>query len=221
MKNENNKQYEIVKFKLNDLEMDIFVSIEDETVWLSRCDISILFQKDKTVISRHLKKVLNEDENTRHSVVAKNALTDAKIALVRIEGGRKVTRFITVYNLDVVLAIGHRVKSQNGILLKNFLEEYLREYYNKVDNPIIIYDNGDISLPVNISPSENTVWLSKDQLEILFNTTRQNIEYHIENIYSQGELIESSTCKDFLQVQLEGDRKVTRISKMYNLDMII
>ncbi len=106
-------------------------------------------------------------------------------------------------------------------MLKNFLEEYLKEYYNKVDNPIIIYDNGDISLPVNISPSENTVWLSKDQLEILFNTTRQNIEYHIENIYSQEELIESSTCKDFLQVQLEGDRKVTRISKMYNLDMII
>lgn len=113
------------------------------------------------------------------------------------------------------------MRSQNGILLKNFLDNYLKEYYNKVDNPIIIYDNGDISLPVNISPSENTVWLSKDQLEILFNTTRQNVEYHIENIYSQGELIESSTCKDFLQVQLEGDRKVTRISKMYNLDMII
>jgi len=221
MKNENNKQYEIVNFKLNDLELNIYVSIEDETVWLSRRDISLLFQKDKTVISRHLKNVLNEDETTRHSVVSKNALTDAKIALVRIEGGRKVTRFINVYNLDVILAIGYRVRSQNGILLKNFLEQYLREYYNKVDNPIIIYDNGDISLPVNISPSENTVWLSKDQLEILFNTTRQNIEYHIENIYSQEELIESSTCKDFLQVQLEGDRKVTRISKMYNLDMII
>lgn len=70
MKNENNKQYEIVKFKLNDLEMDIFVSIEDETVWLSRRDISLLFQKDKTVISRHLKNVLNEDD-TRHSVVSK------------------------------------------------------------------------------------------------------------------------------------------------------
>lgn len=221
MNNENDKQYEIVKFKLNDLEMDIFVSIEEETVWLTRRDISLLFQKDKTVISRHLKNVLNEDENTRNLVVSKNLLTDAKIALVRIEGGRKVTRFINVYNLDIILAIGHRVRSQNGILLKNFLEQYLKEYYNKVDNPIIIYDNGDISLPVNISPSENTVWLSKDQLEILFNSTRQNIEYHIENIYSQEELIESSTCKDFLQVQLEGDRKVTRISKMYNPDMII
>lgn len=221
MNNENDKQYEIVKFKLNDLEMDIFVSIEEETVWLTRRDISLLFQKDKTVISRHLKNVLNEDENTRNLVVSKNLLTDAKIALVRNEGGRKVTRFINVYNLDIILAIGHRVRSQNGILLKNFLEQYLKEYYNKVDNPIIIYDNGDISLPVNISPSENTVWLSKDQLEILFNSTRQNIEYHIENIYSQEELIESSTCKDFLQVQLEGDRKVTRISKMYNPDMII
>lgn len=210
MKNENNKQYEIVKFKLNDLEMDIFVSIEDETVWLSQKQMSQLYGLSLDSISLHLKNMLHKKE-LDISVVEESSLTAS-------DGKRYRTK---IYNLDAILAVGYRVRSQNGILLKNFLEQYLREYYNKVDNPIIIYDNGDISLPVNISPSENTVWLSKDQLEILFNSTRQNIEYHIENIYSQGELIESSTCKDFLQVQLEGDRKVTRISKMYNLDMII
>ena len=210
MKNENNKQYEIVKFKLNDLEMDIFVSIEDETAWLTQKQMSQLYGLSLDSISLHLKNMFHKKE-LDISVVEKSSLTAS-------DGKRYRTK---IYNLDAILAVGYRVRSQNGILLKNFLEQYLKEYYNKVDNPIIIYDNGDISLPVNISPSENTVWLSKDQLEILFNTTRQNVEYHIENIYSQGELIESSTCKDFLQVQLEGDRKVTRISKMYNLDMII
>ena len=210
MKNENNKQYEIVKFKLNDLEMDIYVSIEDETVWLTQKQIAQLYGVTIMNVNHHLKNIFNEKE-VNDSVI--------KNYLIPADDGKKYKT--KIYNLNVVLTVGYRVRSQNGILLKNFLEQYLREYYNKVDNPIIIYDNGDISLPVNISPSENTVWLSKDQLEILFNTTRQNVEYHIENIYSQGELIESSTCKDFLQVQLEGDRKVTRISKMYNLDMII
>lgn len=210
MKNESDKQYEIVKFKLNDLEMDIYVSIEDETVWLTQKQIAQLYGVTIMNVNHHLKNIFNEKE-VNDSVI--------KNYLIPADDGKKYKT--KIYNLNVVLTVGYRVRSQNGILLKNFLEQYLREYYNKVDNPIIIYDNGDISLPVNISPSENTVWLSKDQLEILFNTTRQNIEYHIENIYSQEELIESSTCKDFLQVQLEGDRKVTRISKMYNLDMII
>lgn len=217
MKNENNKQYEIVKFKLNDLELNIYVSIEDETVWLTQKQIAQLYGVTIMNVNHHLKNIFNEKE-VNDSVI-KNYLIAAEESSVTASDGKRYRT--KIYNLEAILTVGYRVRSQNGILLKSFLEEYLREYYNKVDNSIIIYDNGDISLPVNISPSENTVWLSKDQLEILFNTTRQNIEYHIENIYSQEELIESSTCKDFLQVQLEGDRKVTRISKMYNLDMII
>lgn len=210
MKDENNKRYEIVKFKLNDLEMDIFVSIEEETVWLTQKQIAQLYGVTIMNVNHHLKNIFNEKE-VNDSVI--------KNYLIAADDGKKYKT--KIYNLDAIFAVGYRVRSQNGILLKNFLDNYLREYYKKVDNPIIIYDNGNISLPVNISPSENTVWLSKDQLEILFNTTRQNIEYHIENIYFQKELEESSTCKDFLQVQLEGDRKVTRISKMYNLDMTI
>ena len=217
MKNENNKQYEIVKFKLNDLELNIYVSIEDETVWLTQKQIAQLYGVTIMNVNHHLKNIFNEKE-VNDSVI-KNYLIAAEESSVTASDGKRYRT--KIYNLEAILTVGYRVRSQNGILLKSFLEEYLREYYNKVDNSIIIYDNGDISLPVNISPSENTVWLNKDQLEILFNTTRQNIEYHIENIYSQEELIESSTCKDFLQVQLEGDRKVTRISKMYNLDMII
>lgn len=213
MKSSNDNKYEIVKFKLNELEIDIFVSIEDETVWLTQDQISLLFKKSQSAISRHIRNIflINECErDTSMQFLHKSSDID-----------NANHRNPTYYNLDVILAIGYRIKSQNSLLLKDFLKTYIKEYYSKVDNPIIIYDNGNISLPVNISPKENTVWLSKDQLEILFNSTRQNIEYHIENIYSQEELEESSTCKDFLQVQLEGDRKVTRISKMYNLDMII
>ena len=76
-------------------------------------------------------------------------------------------------------------------------------------------------MSVTISPSEETIWLTKEQLVILFDTTRQNVEYHIENIYGQRELEAKATCKEFLQVQLEGDRNVSRVIIIYNLDMII
>lgn len=66
-----------------------------------------------------------------------------------------------------------------------------------------------------------TVWLSQKLMAELFQTTPQNSTIHLKNIYEEGELTESSTCKDFLQVQKEGLRMVERNQKFYNLDAII
>nr|MCR4897704.1 virulence RhuM family protein [Acholeplasmatales bacterium] len=85
----------------------------------------------------------------------------------------------------------------------------------------ILFNYDEIKLNVNVDPNEDTVWLNKEQLITLFDTTRQNLEYHINNIYSQNELEECSTCKKILQVQIENNRDVTRPTNLYNLDMII
>ena len=74
---------------------------------------------------------------------------------------------------------------------------------------------------MTIFPNEETVWLSKDQIVLLFDTVRQNVEYHIANIYEQRELEPAATCKEILQVQSEGGRNRNRLIKMYTLDMII
>ena len=68
---------------------------------------------------------------------------------------------------------------------------------------------------------DETVWLTQAQMAELFQTTPQNITLHIKNVYSEGELSQDSTCKEYLQVQNEGDRSVTRNVKHYNLDVII
>ena len=65
------------------------------------------------------------------------------------------------------------------------------------------------------------LWITKYQLAGIYKTTRQNIEQHIQNIYQDKELNENSTCKNFLQVQKEGNREVKRHIDHYNLDMII
>lgn len=92
---------------------------------------------------------------------------------------------------------------------------------NALNYEIVKFESGEISLDIRVSPDEETVWLNKEQIVILFETTRQNVEYHITNIYSQNELEIGATCKEILQVQLENNRQVTRTIKNYNLEMII
>lgn len=89
------------------------------------------------------------------------------------------------------------------------------------NSQIIIYktQNGQTKLDVRLE--NETVWLSQKLMAELFQTTPQNITIHLKNIYEEGELAESSTCKEFLQVQKEGARQVERNQKLYNLDAII
>ena len=92
---------------------------------------------------------------------------------------------------------------------------------NIVMEQIVIYQsrNGDASLEVRLEG--DTVWLTQAQLAELFGTTAQNITMHLRNVFKEGELSPSATCKDFLQVRKEGGRTVTREQKHYNLDAII
>lgn len=182
-------EYDVVRFIKYDLNIEVIISLFEETIWLSREDMATLFSRDRSVIGKHIKNLL-KDEYAKNSVWAKIARTGSD--------GKEYD--VDYFNLDIVLAVGNKIKSKNGLLLEEFLKKYLNNYYKKENQSIIMYNNGNISLPVTVSPYEETVWLNKEQLVLLFDTTRQNVEYHIENIYSQGELEEGATCKDFLQV---------------------
>ncbi len=91
----------------------------------------------------------------------------------------------------------------------------------KNENNIIIYQDEDGVTKVSVKFSDEDIWLTKYQIAEIYKTTRQNIEQHINNIYHTEELKRESTCKNFLQVQNEGNRKVKRKIDHYNLDMII
>lgn len=86
---------------------------------------------------------------------------------------------------------------------------------------IIIYQADEASTRLEVRIEEETVWLTQAQMAELFQTSPQNITIHIRNIFKEGELTEKGTCKDYLQVQNEGGRKVKRNIKLYNLDIII
>ena len=88
-----------------------------------------------------------------------------------------------------------------------------------IKNEIVLFENQDVKLEVNMK--DEMVWLSQQQMALLFNSSRTNIIEHINNIYSEEELDKVSTCQNFRQVQKEGKRNIARNIPFYNLDMII
>ncbi|CAM3590029.1 virulence RhuM family protein [Flavobacterium chungbukense] len=89
------------------------------------------------------------------------------------------------------------------------------------ETKFIIYNHPSGNVRVDVFVQDETVWLTQKGMSELFDTTTQNITTHLKNIFGSGELEENSTCKEILQVQLEGNRQVSRNQKFYNLDAII
>ncbi len=86
---------------------------------------------------------------------------------------------------------------------------------------MLVYQTDDGRIKLDVQLQDETVWLTQANLADLFLVKPQNITMHLKNIYAEGELAEKATCKEFLQVQKEGNRQVERSRKFYNLDAII
>ena len=112
---------EIVIFENQNVKLE--VNMKDETVWLSLDQMATLFDRDKSVISRHIKNAF-EEELDRSSTIA-------KFATVQKEGTREITRNIDYYNLDVIISVGYRVKSKNGVAFRKWANKILKDYLIK------------------------------------------------------------------------------------------
>lgn len=102
----------------------IETTFNDETVWLSLDQMSSLFQRDKSTISRHIKNIYKEGELVREATVA-------NFATVQNEGDRQVERNIEYYNLDVIISVGYRVKSKRGVQFRIWATNLIKEYMKK------------------------------------------------------------------------------------------
>lgn len=115
---------ELVIYESKDGKIKLDVNIENETVWLSLPQMSKLFGRDKSVISRHIKNIFEEGELESTSTVA-------NFATVQMEGKRNIERNIDYYNLDVVISVGYRVKSLEGVRFRKWATERIKEYIIK------------------------------------------------------------------------------------------
>lgn len=114
-------QGDIVIYQTKDGETKIDVHFVDETVWLSLDQLSVLFERNKSTISRHLKNIFEEGELERDSVVAKIATTAADGKTYRVD----------YYNLDAIISLGYRVQSRIATQFRRWATEQLKEYMIK------------------------------------------------------------------------------------------
>ena len=99
------------------------VRVKDETVWLNRMQMSLLFGRDVKTIGKHIANALKEELKTVPTV--------ANFAIVQREGSRLVERTIEFYSLDMILSVGYRVKSDQGIIFRRWANETLKHYLLK------------------------------------------------------------------------------------------
>lgn len=109
---------EVVVFKDNEIELNVSLSTEENTVWLSLDAMSKLFEKNKSTILRHIKNIFNEGELQQKAVVANFATTASD--------GKNYN--VTYYNLDVIISVGYRVKSRRGIIFRQWANKVLKQY---------------------------------------------------------------------------------------------
>ena len=113
---------EIILFENQNVKLE--VNMKDETVWLSLEQMAKLFDRDRTVIKRHINNIFKEKELNEKGVCAKFAHTTIHGAITN----KTQTREIDYYNLDMIISVGYRVKSKNGIIFRKWANKILKDY---------------------------------------------------------------------------------------------
>lgn len=114
-------KYETVKFNNDSVEIDVTVSPLEDTVWLSQEQMALLFNVNVPAVNKHIKNIISENELDEGSTVS-------KMEIVRYEGNRRVKRNINIYNLDMIISVGYRVNSVEGIKFRRWANKVLKEY---------------------------------------------------------------------------------------------
>ena len=176
---EQNNKYELVKYVDGEFELEINVSPKEETIWMTLDQIAILFNRDKSVISRHIKKIFMEKELYENSVVAKNATTanDGK------------TYMVSYYNLDMIISIGYRVNSIRGVIFRKWANKVLRDYLLKGyvinENRVVVSNENYIKLSNEVADINNRLINVEDKVF--------NKEYNLDKIFFNGQFYDAYT----------------------------
>lgn len=115
------KDNQIMIYQSDDGKAKLEVKLQEDTVWLTLNQISELFDRDKSVVSRHIKNIFSTGELDGN-------LTVAKFATVQNEGGRKIKRDVEYYNLDVIISVGYRVNSKRGTQFRIWATNVLKQH---------------------------------------------------------------------------------------------
>ena len=190
---------EIVLFKNQNVKLE--VNMKDETVWLSLDQMSKLFGRDRTVITRHINNIFNDKELEKNEVCAKFTHTTKHGAL----SNKTQTRELDFYNLDMIISVGYRVKSQNGVIFRKWATKILKEYMIKgyaVNQKRLEYLEKTVKL-IDIAGRIDTQLKGNEAQEIIKVINNYSNALDLLDDYDNKRIIKPNGTKDNKQITYE------------------
>ncbi|MCL1904972.1 MAG: virulence RhuM family protein, partial [Methanomassiliicoccaceae archaeon] len=201
------KKIKIVQYQPDD-SINLDVRFEDGAVWLTQAQMVTLFERERTVISKHIRNIFAEGELDEES----------NVHFLHIPSSYKPVK---AYSSDVINSVGRRVRSHRTASFLKWAEatakDAIKPCNEEKKGEIIVYQP-DNSLKLDVLLENETVWLTQSQMAYLFQSTKQNIGMHINNAFKEGELEPDSVVKEFFTTALDGKGY---LMNYYDLDVII
>ncbi len=211
-------KYEIVKFVDDEVKLDVNISPLEKTIWINIEQISVLFERDRSVISKHIKNIFLEGELLEESVCAFFAHTanDGKIYNVKY------------YNLDVVISVGYRVKSKRGVLFRqwasNIIQEYLIKGYAINEERSLVTNENYVRLINKVeSLDERVSNIEKEYKPKEFKNSQLFFDGEIYDAYTLIQSLFESANKEIIIIDNYVDRTILDrlVVKNSNVQVII
>ena len=184
----NENKYELIKFEDGEFSLDVNVSPNEETVWLTQEQIAILFEVNKPAVNKHIKNILLSGELDDSTI--------SKMEIVQLEGKRKIVRNINIYNLDMIISVGYRVKSIRGIQFRRWANSILKQYllHGQVINQTRCLAHSDNLIQMNntiaqINSAINNMDTRLTNVELRLDTMT-SIDIFKDKIFYDGQLYE-------------------------------
>ena len=217
--NEKELNYETIK--------SMIYTIRGQKVMLD-FDLAKLYGYETKVFNQQVRRNINKFQKDSIFQLKndENSTLWSQIVTSNRGGSRYLPYAFTIDGIKVLSTVlrGDNISSITSLILDSFKDDVIKlvttekwlSEANKYE--IVKFESGDITLDVNVSPDEDTVWLTQNEIAILYDTTISNISMHITNIYDSNELSKSSTLKKSLTVATNG-KKYNMI--YYNLDVVL
>lgn len=206
---------EIILYQTADGRTSIDVKLENDTVWLTQAQMAVLFDKDKRTISEHITNIFKEGELTREVVIRKFRTTTPHGAIQ----GKTQTHEVVFYNLDVIISVGYRVKSQRGTQFRIWANSVLKDYLIKgyaVKNDLVQQKYDDLKALVDVM-GRTMGYLdspANDQIRSIFDVVK-DYTYALDTLdsYDYQSLGIRSTSKEFFYATYDNAMEVIRSLK--------
>ncbi|MBQ7640995.1 MAG: virulence RhuM family protein [Acholeplasmatales bacterium] len=167
------KKYELIKFEDGEFSLDVNVSPNEDTVWLTANEIALLFERDPKTIRKHINNVFEENEVDINSNTQKMRIAE-------------VDQRVTFYSLDVIISVGYRVKSKRGVSFRQWANSILKQY---LLNGHVINEERCLSCASNIISLQNDIKHIESKIKVI----EDKVNLENSKIFYQGEILDAYT----------------------------